>query len=177
MSPFLAPLLDDLKSVAERLPVMDTHTQSCDPHALVLFEGSAARTNHFSKTRNPKWPATAPRAFHFDITRPFSCAYVGIKDTDTTSFNDDIGRVIIELSTLTSGVVYDCWYELLYKNYKHPRGKRGYVRLRYWAIFDDEKERYRRYVLPRELSSIGTRAPSFAPPPNRTEAGSSLLRD
>ena len=150
---------------------------SADPYAIVLFEDAAARSHVQPRSRAPKWPCSVPRAFVFDVTRPYSCCYVALKDSDDASADDDIGRVVIELSALTSGVVYDCWFEaerhtrrsrpsvhsvrsaplkllhcgccrfeLLRKTYRHSRGRRGLLRLRYSVTFRSGRERLLRHV-------------------------------
>lgn len=150
---------------AARLPSMDV--SSADPYAMVLFETGAARTNTFTGTRNPKWGASDARAFRFNVTRPYSCCYVALKDYDWSATgidqDDDIGRVVIELSALESNVVYDCWFEMLRKTYKHSRGNRGYLRLRYWVTFRSERERLMRYVLPKGIGPFDPVPPFLIP--------------
>ena len=146
---------------ASKLPVMDALSRTTDTYATVLFEQSAARTN-IVQSINPKWGSRHPRAFKFDVTRPFSCAYICLKDYDIDQ-DDDIGRVVIELSALESNVVYDCWYTLASKTYKRSRGKRGYIRIRYSVTFRSEKERMMRYLMPRGVGLFGAIPPYMIP--------------
>ena len=130
---------------------------------MVLFERHAARTNVFKVTRNPKWTPNHPRAFRFDVTRPFSCCYIALKDHDHDSSDDDIGRVVLELSTLESNVQYDCWFELYRKTYKRPKGARGYLRLRYSVVFHSERQRFIRYAQPRGVGPLDPLPPFVIP--------------
>ena len=150
---------------ATGLEACDQLTRSSDPYALVVFETNAARTNHFKVTRSPKWGPSHPRAFVFDVTRPFSCVYVALKDHDlsTTTMDDDMGRVVLELSTMASGVEYDAWYELKKKTYKKPNGKHGYVRLRYSVRFTSGRERFMRYAQPRGVGPFDPLPPFVVP--------------
>ena len=92
---------------AERLPKMDG-VGTCDPYAVVVFEGCAARTlavrGKASDRQRPRWGSEAARAFRFPVRCPYSCLYVALKDADDLLGNDgldpddDIGRVTLPLS-------------------------------------------------------------------------------
>ena len=119
---------------AEGLPRMDVLTASCDPYALVIFEGSAAQTNALRMTRRPRWLSDAPRAFKFPVRSPYSNLYVGILDHDDlesalTHSDDLVGRVVLELASLFANTVYDTWLPLQRRNIEVP-GNVGSVRLR-----------------------------------------------
>lgn len=119
---------------AEGLPRMDVLTASCDPYALVIFEGSAAQTNALRMTRRPRWPTDAPRAFEFPVRCPYSNLYVGILDHDDvesafTQSDGLVGRVVLELGSLFANTVYDTWMPLQRSNIEVP-GSVGAVRLR-----------------------------------------------
>ena len=162
----VAPPIGELKIEvleAEGLPKMERFSHSADPYAVVIFESSAARTSVIKSTVTPRWDKTMPRAFRFDVIRPFSCAYIALKDEDLVDADDDIGRVVIELSALTSGVVYDCWFELLRKTYRHTRGRRGRLRLRYSVTFHSSRERLLRYALPKGTGPLGSIPPFLVP--------------
>ena len=165
---------------AEGLRSRDMMT-SCDPYAVVLFEGYAARTHPIQGTSRPRWlPERSARAFALPVRLPFSCAYVALLDADvlrrklnpgksfinelgstlgTSSLGSSIGRVVLELSTLTPGTEYDCWLPLHTKSTEAPDGRRrGFVRLRYSLRVKSERSRLLRYVMPPTIQ------PEFAVP-------------
>ena len=56
-----------------------------DSYALVLFEGTVARTSVVRDSLNPRWGANDPkafRAFKFPVIKPYSVLYVSINDYD-----------------------------------------------------------------------------------------------
>jgi len=153
-----APAVGELRLevlAAERLPKMDPGPLgSADPYALILFESNAARTNACRGTRSPRWAAgKSARAFCLPVLCSYSCVYVAIKDSDDLSADDDIGRVVIELGSLYSRTVYDCWLPLQLKNIKHP-GRRGAVRLRYSVTFFNDRARLLAYMLPMQAPTF-----------------------
>ena len=132
---------------AERLPKMDSGFGSADPYAIVLFEGTAARTSTIKQSRSPQWTCGTARAFRFPVRCPYSCVYVALKDEDVVGSNEVIGRVIIELGSLYARTQYDCWLPLARSNLRHP-GRMGAVRLRYSVCFHSNRERILGYVRP-----------------------------
>jgi len=134
---------------AERLPKMDPGPfESTDAYALLLFETNAARSNACRRTRAPRWRAgESARAFAFPVLCPYSCVYVGLKDADDFSADDDIGRAVIELGSLRPHTVYDCWLPLQKRTFRFP-GRQGAVRLRYSVVYHSERARLLQYLSP-----------------------------
>lgn len=131
---------------AARLKNMDLFGAS-DPYALILFESYAARTNAWRATSRPTWGPDDPRAFCFPVRSPYSKIYVGVKDADNSTADDNIGRVVVELASLIEHSVYDSWLPLSYFNI-NPPGKVGEIRLRYSVRFHSDRDRLMRYVSP-----------------------------
>lgn len=133
---------------AEGLPRMDT-IGSCDPYAIVIFEGTCARTNTWRNTRRPRWPSDSPRAFLLPIKNPYSNLYVGLKDHDDfRDIGENIGRCVLEIASLHARTLYDCWLPLSLKNVRPPGSARGAIRLRYSMECHSDRQRLIRYVLP-----------------------------
>lgn len=91
---------------AEGLPKMDVLTS--DPYAVVIFEGSAGRTNVPQSSLAPKWSEGEPRAFRFPIQQAYSAVYVALNDSDKMGDDDHIGRVVIELGSLYNRTQVPC---------------------------------------------------------------------
>ena len=131
---------------AARLKNMDFLSRS-DPYALILFESFAGRTNAWRGTSRPRWGPTCPRAFCFPIRSAYSKVYIGVKDADDRTADDNVGRVVLELASLIERTVYDCWLPLTCYNINRP-GKVGEIRLRYSVRFISDRRRLLRYVVP-----------------------------
>ena len=105
-----------------------------DPYALIVVEGFAAQTHMVRNSRNPRWGADVARAFRFPITCSYSSINVTINDKLADPVNPDncLGRLRIDLGSVLSRTIYDCWYELLAPSADY-NGKTsiGSVRLRY----------------------------------------------
>ena len=143
---------------AERLPQMDKLIGgltggkpfgSADPYAVVVFEGSAARTSTVRNSREPKWSAAhgCARAFRFPVCSAYSCVHISLMDYDLVGDDEVIGRCVVELGSLYARTQYDCWLPLAKKGLRHP-GRRGAVRLRYSVVFDSDRQRLLSYVRP-----------------------------
>ena len=61
---------------------------------------------------------------------------------------DDLGRVVIQLATLTPGTEYDAWYPLQTHSISDAAGKRGHLRLRLSLRFASPRKALLRYVTP-----------------------------
>ena len=129
---------------AERLPKMDI-SGSTDPYALLIFESTAAPHAAWRASRSPKWPGDAPRAFRFPVRSPYSCVYVGMKDSTTRT--PTTTSVASSSSLDPSRTVYYVWLLLQRRNYMPP-GLKGAIRLRYSVVFYSDRVRLTKYLLP-----------------------------
>lgn len=85
---------------AKGLPKTDI-CSACDPYALVVHEGVAARTVAVLNTSSPRWPPGWPRAFKFPIVHPSSLVQIALMDDDRGSgvkLDDPLGRVVLSLA-------------------------------------------------------------------------------
>ena len=122
-----------------------------DPYALIVVEGFAAQTHMVRNSRNPRWGADVARAFRFPITCSYSSINVTINDKLADPVNPDncLGRLRIDLGSVLSRTIYDCWYELLAPSADY-NGKTsiGSVRLRYSVTWKGERYRLTHYFRP-----------------------------
>ena len=120
------------------------HWRNCDSYAVALFERYAAQTAVHYNTNQPTWGVGTPRALRLPVSCCFSTLFVALRDKDSMS-DDDLGRVVIRIATLTPGTVYDVWYPLQRSNLKKHASKRGKLRLRLTITYPDERARMLQY--------------------------------
>ena len=129
---------------ASGLPNLDTFSLT-DAYAVVLFEGSAARTCTIDDDLDPKWHSRAPRAFRLPVRHAWSTLFVGLFDDDSSSSlgalddDDAVGRVLIQPASLPPRTVVDCWWSLHHKAVGERPGVRGAIRLRICVEWHQER--------------------------------------
>ena len=122
-----------------------------DAYAIIVCEGTVARSATVYDTQTPQWPATSARAFCIPIYHPSSLIQLGLFDCDGDSsldLDDTLGRVMIPLSGLRAETVYDCWHPLQVESFRHHAKKFGSVRLRYSVRWYSEAARVRAVLSP-----------------------------
>ena len=125
-----------------------------DAYAIVVCEGTVARSATVFDTESPRWPATSARAFRIPVYHPSSLIQLGLFDCDETlgmrslDLDDTLGRVTIPLSGLRSNTVYDCWHPLQIESFRHHAKKYGSVRLRYSVRWNSEAARVKAVLSP-----------------------------
>ena len=125
-----------------------------DAYAVVVCEGTVARSATVFDSESPRWPATSARAFRIPVYHPSSLIQLGLFDCDETlgmksfDLDDSLGRVTIPLSGLRSNTIYDCWHPLQLESYRHHAKKYGSVRLRYAVRWNSEAARVKAVLSP-----------------------------
>ena len=125
-----------------------------DAYAVVVCEGTVAKSATVFDTEMPQWPATSARAFRIPVYHPSSLIQLGLFDCDETlgmrslDLDDTLGRVTIPLSGLRANTVYDCWHPLQVESFRHHAKKYGSVRLRYSVRWDSEAARVKAVLSP-----------------------------
>ena len=131
------------------LPVADRmfHWRNCDVYAVALFERYAAQTGVHYNTHQPTWGVGTTRALRLPISCSFSTLFVALRDKDNVMADDDLGRVVIRIATLTPSSVYDVWYPLQRSNLRKHASKRGKLRLRLSVTYPNERSRMMQYTM------------------------------
>ena len=138
---------------ADRIMKTDLITGT-DAYAIVVCEGTVARSATVFDTESPRWPATSARAFRIPVYHPSSLIQLGLFDSDETlgmrsiDLDDTLGRVTIPLSGLRSNTVYDCWHPLQVESFRHHAKKYGSIRLRYSVSWKSEAARVKAVLSP-----------------------------
>ena len=95
---------------ARNLAKMDTFGKS-DPYCLLQIAGTTSiqRTRVISNCQEPRWNED----FHFPVTNPASQSLIILMRDKDVSFDDDMGKIEIQLASFIIDQVFDQWFDMI----------------------------------------------------------------
>jgi hypothetical protein len=128
-------------------------------YAIGVCGSNAFKTDIMPPVANPMWLCKMQRAGVFPLSKAYQRLFVGVFDNGATETNYEfIGRVVVDISRLRPGCVYDVTLPLRQSAHVFSREPRGAVRLRLHLHWDSERAAVTSYI-PREY-------PKFSPNEN-----------
>ena len=113
LMPLLPPPEDELGILrvelleTDDLPALDGVFDENDVYAVLIFEGTMARTNTMPNVRSPAWSSDMARAFEFPIYSPMSDLHVALFDCDEYDAVNIVDKAVSGLVDKIQGLSTD----------------------------------------------------------------------